>query len=50
MDTITCSKARARFAKTLDKVCEDHAPVVVTRSDTNSHNLFESFDESLKTA
>ena len=36
MDTITYSEARARFAKTLDKVCEDRAPVVITRRNAAS--------------
>ena len=36
MDTITYSEARARFAKTLDKVCSDHAPVVITRRNAES--------------
>ena len=36
MDTITYSEARARFAKTLDKVCDDRAPVVITRRNAES--------------
>ena len=36
MDTITSSEARARFAKALDKVCDDHAPVVITRRNAGS--------------
>ena len=36
METITYSEARARFAKTLDKVCADHAPVVITRRNAES--------------
>jgi antitoxin YefM len=31
MDTLSYSDARGNFRKTMDKVCEDHAPVVVTR-------------------
>jgi antitoxin YefM len=31
MDTITYSDARANLAKTMDRVCDDHAPVVITR-------------------
>ncbi len=31
METITYSDARGNFRKTMDKVCEDHTPVVVTR-------------------
>ena len=36
MDTISYSDARARLAKTMDKVCDDHAPVVVTRKNARS--------------
>lgn len=31
MDAITYSDARANLAKTMDRVCDDHAPVVITR-------------------
>ena len=31
MDTITYSDARANLAKTMDRVCDDHAPVIITR-------------------
>ena len=31
METMTYSDARARLAKTMEKVCDDHAPVVITR-------------------
>jgi antitoxin YefM len=31
VDTITDSEARATLASTMDKVCEDHAPVTITR-------------------
>jgi antitoxin YefM len=36
MDAITYTTARQNLAKTMDKVCEDHAPVIVTRKSTNS--------------
>ena len=36
LDTISYSDARARLAKTMDKVCDDHAPVVVTRRNARS--------------
>lgn len=36
MDTISYSDARARLTKTMDKVCDDHAPVVVTRKNARS--------------
>ena len=31
MDTITYSDARAKLAKTMKRVCDDHTPVVITR-------------------
>lgn len=31
MDTITYTFARGNLAKTMKKVCDDHAPVVITR-------------------
>lgn len=36
MDAITYSAARQNLAKTMDKVCNDHLPVVVTRKSSNS--------------
>ena len=32
MDTITCSTARAKPADTMDRVCDDHEAVIITRS------------------
>jgi antitoxin YefM len=32
MDTITYSAARASLATTMDKVCQDHEPLIITRS------------------
>jgi antitoxin YefM len=32
MDSISYTAARANLAKTLDRVCESHEPVIVTRS------------------
>jgi antitoxin YefM len=32
MPTITYTSARANLAKTMHKVCEDHSPVIITRS------------------
>jgi len=31
MDAISYSAARANLAKTMEKVCSDHAPVIITR-------------------
>ncbi|MCZ6625654.1 MAG: type II toxin-antitoxin system prevent-host-death family antitoxin [Deltaproteobacteria bacterium] len=36
MDTITYSKVRSKLAKTMEKVCDDHAPVIVTRRNSRS--------------
>lgn len=32
MDTITYSTARANLAKTMDRVCEAHEPLIITRN------------------
>ena len=34
MDAITYSTARAKLADTMDRVCDDHEPIIITR---NSH-------------
>lgn len=31
MDAISYSRARANLAKTMDRVCLDHCPVIITR-------------------
>ena len=31
MDTITYTSARSNLAKTMEKVCDDHSPVIITR-------------------
>ena len=31
MDTITYTSARSNLAKTMEKVCDDRAPVIITR-------------------
>ncbi|MEX0731088.1 MAG: type II toxin-antitoxin system prevent-host-death family antitoxin [Aquisalimonadaceae bacterium] len=31
MDAISYTAARSNLAKTMEKVCEDHAPVIITR-------------------
>lgn len=36
MDSISYTTARANLAKTMDKVCEDHEPVIITRSGERS--------------
>lgn len=32
MDAITYSAARANLARTMDRVCEDHEPLIITRN------------------
>jgi antitoxin YefM len=32
MDTVTYSTARAHLADTMDRVCEDHEPIIITRN------------------
>jgi antitoxin YefM len=36
MKAITYTAARQNLAKTMEKVCKDHAPVIVTRKSTDS--------------
>jgi antitoxin YefM len=36
MDAITYSAARANLASTMDRVCDDHAPVIITRNGEQS--------------
>ncbi len=31
MDAITYTQARENFAKTMNKVCDDHTPLIITR-------------------
>ena len=32
MDAISYSAARASLAKTMDRVCDDHEPIIITRN------------------
>ncbi|WP_062063865.1 type II toxin-antitoxin system Phd/YefM family antitoxin [Cellvibrio sp. OA-2007] len=36
MDAITYTTARANLASTMDKVCEDHEPLIITRNGQQS--------------
>jgi len=36
MEAITYTSARQNLAKTMEKVCRDHAPVIITRNSENS--------------
>jgi antitoxin YefM len=36
MATITYSEVRSKLAETMEKVCDDHAPVIITRKNSRS--------------
>ena len=36
MDAISYSSARANLATTMDRVCNDHEPLIITRNDQQS--------------
>ncbi len=36
MDTITYTAARAKLADTMDRVCQDHEPLIITRNGEKS--------------
>ncbi|ASK32885.1 type II toxin-antitoxin system prevent-host-death family antitoxin (plasmid) [Alcanivorax sp. N3-2A] len=36
MDAITYTAARTNLAKTMEQVCDDHPPVIITRSKSQS--------------
>ena len=36
MHTLTYSEARSKLAKTMESVCDDHAPVIITRKNSRS--------------
>jgi antitoxin YefM len=36
VEVLTYSQARSSLSKTMDKVCDDHAPVVITRKNQRS--------------
>ena len=36
MDSITYSHARSNLAKTMERVCDDHTPIIITRKNQNS--------------
>jgi antitoxin YefM len=36
MDAITYTTARANLARTMDRVCEDHDPIIITRNSEQS--------------
>jgi len=36
MDAITYTKVRENLAKTMDRVCDDHSPIIITRKNQRS--------------
>lgn len=36
MDAITYTAARANLARTMDRVCDDHEPIIITRNSDQS--------------
>lgn len=36
MNAVTYSQARSNLAKTMDKVCDDHFPIIITRKNQRS--------------
>ena len=36
MNALTYSQARSNLAKTMDKVCDDHSPIIITRKNHRS--------------
>ena len=36
MDTISYSEARSKLANTMEQVCDDHAPIIITRKGARS--------------
>lgn len=51
MDAITYTRAREHLAETMDRVCDDHAPVIITRKSQRSVIMlsledFEAIEET----
>jgi antitoxin YefM len=51
MRTISYTQARSQFAKTMNKVCEDHAPIIIMRQGAKPVVMlaledYESLDET----
>ena len=45
MDAISYSSARANLAKTMDRVCEDHEPIIITRNGEQQSVVMLSLDD-----
>lgn len=52
VDAITYTAARTNLAKTMDQVCEDHSPVIITRNKSQSVVMisFEDYQALQETA
>jgi antitoxin YefM len=51
MNALTYSQARSNLAKTMDKVCDDHTPIIITRKNQRSVVMisledYESLEET----
>jgi antitoxin YefM len=51
MNAITYSQARSNLAKTMDTVCDDHTPIIITRKNQRSVVMisledYESLEET----
>ncbi len=51
MNVVSYSQARSNLAKTMDKVCDDHTPVIITRKNQGSVVMisledYESLEET----
>ena len=51
MNALTYSQARSNLAGTMDKVCDDHSPIIITRKNQRSVVMisledFESLEET----
>jgi antitoxin YefM len=45
MDAITYTNARANLASTMNRVCNDHAPIIITRSSEQQSVVMLSLDD-----
>ncbi len=45
MDAITYTSARANLAQTMDRVCNDHEPLIITRNGSEQSVVMLSLDD-----
>lgn len=52
MDALTYSQARSNLARTMDRVCDDHSPIIITRKNQRSVVMIslEDYDSLEETA